>query len=106
MSSGGGGTGTYCTGGKGAMVTVRYSVDPARWNSVLSVAVGNVGGHPVASAVPPGGYGTGYGGGGYYSAADNYGTGGGGGSSVAVGVSVYLQSPCFSRAEQGTALEH
>ncbi len=87
LSRGGGGTGTHCTGGKGAVVTARYSVDSSLWGSVISVAVGNVGGLLVGSVTPLGGYGTGYGGQGWYNTAASYGTGGGGGSSVALGVS-------------------
>ena len=72
------------------MVTARFLVAPSLWDSVIFVTVGNVGGLPVGSAAPLGGYGTGYGGGGYYNTATHYGTGGGGGSSVSVGVSVVL----------------
>ena len=70
----------------GASVTARYSVNPTAWNSVISVAVANVGGTLSGSSTPPGGYGTGYGGQGYYGSATQYGTGGGGGSSVKLGV--------------------
>ena len=91
-SSGGGGTGAVCTGGKGAIVSVRYSVASSLWNTAISVAVANVGGTLVGSAVPLGGFGTGSGGNGYYAGATNYGTGGGGGSSVKVGVSELLMT--------------
>jgi hypothetical protein len=81
-----------CTGGKGALVTARYSVDPALWNSVISVAVANVGGILVGTTAPLGGYGTGYGGIGIYTSASDYGSGGGGGSSVQIWVSVLCLS--------------
>ncbi len=70
-------------------MTAKYMVDPSLWNSVISVAVGNVGELLVDSGFSRGGYGTGYGGttGGFFSMRD-YGSGGGGGSSVEVGVSV------------------
>ncbi len=68
-------------------MTARYSVDPSLWNSVVSVAVANVGGLLIGATAPLGGFGTGYGGSSYYTNDLNYGTGGGGGSSVAVGVS-------------------
>ncbi len=89
--SGGGGTPAtgYCTSGKGATVTARYSVASTAWNSVISVAVANVGGTYVSGSTPPplGGYGTGNGGRGTYNSAVTYSTAGGGGSSVALGVS-------------------
>ena len=84
--SGGGGSG--CTSGVGAAVTARYAVDPSVWNSVISVAVGNRGVAMSGTITPLGGYGTGFGGRGYYDQPNNYfyGGGGGGGSSVALGV--------------------
>ena len=69
------------------MVTARYSVDPSLWNSVITVSVGNVGGSLVGSTTPLGGFGTGYGGAGYYGSTSDYVTGGGGGTSVKLGVS-------------------
>ena len=75
-----------CSGGKGAMVTARFAVDPSLWNTVVSVAVARVGGILVGATAPLGGYGTGNGGRGVYGDDANYGTAGGGGSSVALGV--------------------
>ena len=89
--SAGGGTGTYCTGGKGAVVSARYSVDPSLWNSVISVAAASVGATYAGSgtAAPLGGFGTGYGGDANYNNPVSYGTGGGGASSIVVAVSVF-----------------
>ncbi len=69
-------------------MTARYSVASTAWNSVISVAVANVGGTVSGATAPPGGYGTGSGGGGWFFSATQYATGGGGGSSVALGVSL------------------
>ena len=68
-------------------MSARYSVAESAWDTVISVAVAGVGGTVSGTKTPLGGYGTGYGGYGFYSSPTNYGSGGGGGSSVALGVS-------------------
>ena len=86
-------------------MTARYLVDPSLWNSVISVAVANVGGLPVGSVAPLGGFGTGFGGVGFYNSVAEYGTGGGGGSSVKVGDNFLViaggRGGCFSRSNCG-----
>ena len=92
VNSGGGAGGTYCTGGKGAVVTTRHAVAPSAWGSIVAVVVGGVGGASTSSANKAGGYGSGNGGYGEYVNANDYATGGGGGSSVSLGVTTLLQS--------------